>query len=170
MIIAAIFKSMPKFRWLKMNVRAIIAFIVYFCGNAIVGMGMIFVFDVLYIREIGSLRTNAIVISLCVGLICVGFIYRVAKSQKKPINYGFRAMCAVQIMIFMALLPFAGIAAYTYMLYGEKSSSSGGYAAPGVHTVAGHERHLQNGSVVWINPYSRTNPDGILWNNFSYKG
>ena len=169
MIIAAIFISMPKFRWLKMNVKAIIAFIVYFFGNMIVGSGMILVFDVLYIRGIGSLRTNGIIISLCVGLICVGFIYRVAKSQRKPINYGFRAMCAVPIMIFMALLPFAGIAAYTYMLYGEKSSTSG-YVAPGVHTVAGHERHLQNGSVVWINPYPRTNPDGILWNNFSYKG
>ncbi|HHU70617.1 MAG TPA: hypothetical protein GXZ21_01120 [Clostridiales bacterium] len=169
MIIAAIFISMPKFRWLKMNVKAIIAFIVYFFGNMIVGSGMILVFDVLYIRGIGSLRTNGIIISLCVGLICVGFIYRVAKSQRKPINYGFRAMCAVPIMIFMALLPFAGIAAYSYMLYGEKSSTSG-YVAPGVHTVAGHERHLQNGSVVWINPYPRTNPDGILWNNFSYKG
>lgn len=73
-------------------------------------------------------------------------------------------MCAVPIMIFMVLLPFVGIAAYTYMIYGNKSSNSGAYIDPGVHTVAGHKRQLKNGNVIWIKPYPKTKPDGILWN------
>ena len=169
MIVGAIYKAVPKFRWLKMNGKAFVAYILFTWSFSIVAWGMINVFDLLSKNRIGESKTNLIVISICVGIISVGFIYLIAKFQNKPVFYAFRAMCAVPIMIFMALMPFVGIAAYAYIIYGSKSSNSGGYTAPGVHTVAGHERHLKNGNVIWINPYPKTNPDGILWNNYSYK-
>jgi hypothetical protein len=44
------------------------------------------------------------------------------------------------------------------------------YDSPGVHEVQSYVRHGANGDLQFVNAHLRTNPDGILENNFSYKG
>lgn len=165
-IVIAILIALPKLQWLKENIKAVLAYLVYFFGQYMMLLGMLFAFELLSIN--GYLMFNAVIISLSVGAICGGFIYLISRHSKKPIYYAVRAMCTVPIMIIATILPFVGVAAYIYMLYGNHSKNSNkGY--PGVHYVAGHKRVLADGRTIWIRPYPRTNPDGILWNNFSYK-
>lgn len=44
------------------------------------------------------------------------------------------------------------------------------YSEPGTHQVEGYYRMGSHGEMQFVNGYTRTNPDGMLENNISYKG
>lgn len=167
MLIRAIMAAIPKLKWLYQNRKYFLYSLLlhaYLLGlSIIISIKINDMYD--FIHRYISYPT----ITLCILFFILNFIIMFV-TMRNHAYHTLRTISVIPIMIFMILLPFALVGIAAYAMFSDESNSGNEVAAVGVHEVEGHLRHLSNGQVVYVRPYLRTNPDGILTNNFSYRG
>ena len=165
MLIKAFISAVPKVKWLIQNIKYVFySFIFYLYLGGLVYF-IAFKDDMLknFIEKIAPAST----MTLCIVYFVINFIIFSLVLGKRTYKT-LRTISAIPIMVFMIILPFAIVGVVAYAMYSEDSSSTVVSNTVGVHEVNGHLRHLSDGRVVYVRPHLRTNPDGILTNNFSY--
>lgn len=151
--VAAIIALIIKFRFLIQNWMAVLA-------------GLIIYSYPIYIMY----KDDYFYISETQHLIFCGILFQVIMSLLYLRGYSSSGALSIMgmlpLMLIIFLVPYAisdlQNAAYCY---NESCYSPN----PGTHAVSGHWRSTPSGGETYVDPYIRTNPDGITSNNISHR-
>lgn len=165
LFIRAIMASIPKIKWLRSNSRSFFAglFLLYF-----IMLISLFANYVLkdFVADHSGNKVIISIIAVSILMITILFLLILTLLTKKNVYETLRTISAIPIMIILIVLPFIAVGLVAYAMYSDTQTDA---SQVGVHNVEGHVRTLSDGRMVYVQPYLRTNPDGILMNNFSYR-
>ena len=130
-----------------------------------------------YLWAVSSSYSPTVVLFLVSALgfhFTLSYLYKQKYSSSKAIYI----MCSAPMYLLIVLLPiiikeldladsFSDDAFENYQQEAGREYQE--VEDPGIHTVKGHNRHNSDGSVSYIPPHIRTNPDGVESNNLSSK-